>query len=364
MRNRIIQLSCLLGWLLITTSCEDEIMLEPVSDTNTNVVINGKLVRGEQNYIFVQVTQFRGVDIFSSSGPIRADEVRLVNQSTGEVKIVPANVDKKGYYLVLEPREVNYSHEYILEVDLGNGRSYVSMPQQLYTVPEIEDLSYTLAKRSGVRSDGIPFEQSIINYEVVTKLARPDREANARLIWQMDATFQLSQNPSNAFGIVCYLSANEVSKDFPVLDGTNLQFDPLQTIRQTILTDIINFKYAEGFLLRVNQESLSMEAFNYFEQVSKLINRSGTISEDPAGEIIGNIRNSNNPDEKVYGLFYAVDQDTRELFVRPGEVGNPNFYCPQPTLGLGAPEVTLCTDCEAAWRDGPVSFMPPLGWGG
>lgn len=161
-------------------------------------------------------------------------------------------------------------------------------------------------------------------------------------------------------GIVQHLSFNLSPSDFSLVNGADL------TGSGTVLLDVyqtgVDFRFAEGFQLSIRQESLSQSALDYWAQVKRVLNRTGTIAEEPVGEVLGNWTSVDDPDEVVYGLFYAVDQTSSDVFVHPDEVGNPAHFCPQPAFD--AETANLCNDCQAAWPEGDSWLVPPDNWGG
>lgn len=352
--------------VLSVVSCTDIIVLEPLSEPNNNVVIHGRLTVGEPSEVFVQVSRFRPVDLFVSSSPVAVREVALIDLQDDIRFPVPVSTQRRGFYGLIDegtfPVEVGRSYQ--LEVVLESGERYTSTPQSVYQVPPPRNLTFSVEEERGETAQGIPFTQMLVSYRVETEVMRSDGQGAARMRWRPYGTFKVSSNPGDTLSPSCYPSFEVKNGPIPLFNGADLTVSPGETVQLETYRSTVNFRYAEGFLLTLFQESLSEEAYRYFDQVSRVINREATIAADPVGEVQGNMRRTDQPDEVVYGLFYATTVDSISTFVTPDDVGNPGFFCPQPAGGGGGPAVNLCTDCQEAWKDGPVQFTEPANWGG
>ena len=95
---------------------------------------------------------------------------------------------------------------------------------------------------------------------------------------------------------------------------------------------------------------MSEGAYNYWNQISQVIDRDGNMFEPPAGRILSNFRNveDNSQAENAYGYFFATQIDTSRLYVAPEDVGAPTAYCPWPVAQISSPGSCPrfpCCDC-------------------
>jgi len=89
---------------------------------------------------------------------------------------------------------------------------------------------------------------------------------------------------------------------------------------------------------------LSQGAFEYLEQIKTITDLSGNFFEDPPGKIIGNFQNINDPDEEVFGYFYATQTDTVRSFVSTTDY-EARPECPG-TGAVNDPSISRkCFDC-------------------
>jgi len=112
----------------------------------------------------------------------------------------------------------------------------------------------------------------------------------------------------------------------------------------------IGFQYRQGLYLNVFQQSLSEGAFQYWDQIDKLLERNGNMFESPVGEIISNFENVVTPNEDVFGYFYATEIDTFHVAVDSLFTNSPGVYCPPPLPPPpgGGCAVEICCDCLQA----------------
>lgn len=344
--------------------CLDEVRLTPVGDFNDNVVIHGKLTRMEDRAtVLVRAQELVPRDRFTGTRPVAIERVTLWD-AAGNQRNIPASSENQGFYDEIfsgDAFEVRPGQSYRLEVELRNGKVYESTVEPLIEVPAIQSVSFAQRSALSTTDDGEIFEQNLVVFQATTDPRRPDGQGNSRLRWSVAGVFQLTEDPLRDDSPVCYLEFAPQPSDFPLFDGGTLS-----AIDGPLAFDVYrtgaNYRFAEGMSLEVFQESLSPTAYAYWEQVKRVLNRTGTIAEDPVGEVRGNWTAVDNPEEVVYGLFYAVDRTSADIFVRPEEVGNPAFHCPQPVFD--ASTISLCNDCREAWGVDQSSYTPPIGWGG
>jgi hypothetical protein len=58
-----------------------------------------------------------------------------------------------------------------------------------------------------------------------------------------------------------------------------------------------------GCLVNLEQISVSLEVYKFYQLVRQLTQGTGGLADTPPSAIVGNIQNVSNPDEKVVGYF-------------------------------------------------------------
>ena len=366
-----VRLQHIIGLLLLMCSagCLNEVSLTPDTDEGLDkVVIMGKLTLGDTSSVLVRVTQFRPRDLFSTADPIAVDEVILFNQDDESVS-VPANVSRSGFYAEFPEYDANFAiipgNAYGLEVTLRDGRIYRSALDTLFAVPNIVDIDFELDRVLRSDVNGNTLEGDVITYSVLTSSRLPDGSGVANLLWNMSSTFKLTEKEEGEINPdTCYLSFYVRNGNLPLFPGRLAGGNPETVINEPIYQEAVNFYYAEGYQFFLTQESLSNQATAYWQEVQQLLNREGTIAEDPPGLTIGNFSSLDDPSEEVVGLFYAVEQTKSDIFIHPNDVGDLSNFCPiiidDPEV---ASQINICDDCVFVWGKNSTKIKPS-NWGG
>jgi hypothetical protein len=87
----------------------------------------------------------------------------------------------------------------------------------------------------------------------------------------------------------------------------------------------------------VSQLALSVNAYNYWEQVRVNNSEQGGLYEQQPFTIKGNLVNVTNPDKDVLGYFYAASESSRRYFYKDIEGLEIDFsnHCNEDILGIG-----------------------------
>jgi len=99
------------------------------------------------------------------------------------------------------------------------------------------------------------------------------------------------------------------------------------------------------YRLRVKQQSLSSDAYDYWRRMNDQSVESGGLYEKQPASVVGNISNLSDPEELVLGYFYATQLREQSLFVHNNNLFDfyvPHIKCeyqPMSTLGLLGPSL-------------------------
>ena len=77
-----------------------------------------------------------------------------------------------------------------------------------------------------------------------------------------------------------------------------------------------------GIVLLIKQYSISEETFRFYEQLKATTEELGTLFDPIPTEVIGNVRNTGNPDETVLGFFSADGYDSQRIFIDKAELNS------------------------------------------
>jgi len=368
-RNILLLLASLLGgMLLILPSCLDDIDFDRPDTIENGIAIQGKLVKGDPS--FIRVTLRRIFDF--------SENARLINARTVTL------MDEEGNALVLDSRQegvfieeiqnnnpdisIDYGKSYKIRVETFDNRVFESSLEQLLPAPTPTDLRVSKVLREGIDALGRIVDREFLAFTLDTPLQLNEGEDNVKLLWELEATYKLSDTPEsynrracfpirvdNVDNKTCFITSSPI-RNFIPLDGA--------TINSTSISDFTLYEttssslFAEGYYLTVLQQSMSNSAFEYWSQVNQVLSRTGDLFEPPAGKVITNFVNVNDPNDEVFGYFYATEERPIRIFVSPKFADETQITCPAPLTEDGRADNTCC-DCLTA---GDATTERPIWW--
>jgi len=335
--------------LLLTTTCIDTIEFDRPKTFEGAISIQGKLAKGATDYIRVSI---RKVFDFSN-GPalIRAKEVTLIDESGNKIDI-PSR--QEGIHFLNFQEEdgsfsIDYDKCYQIELELFDGRTYLSGLECLMAVPTPTQMKVSKVEIDIVNAIGELEKADQLEFRVDTPLKNNESEENVRLLWELEMTYKYSDSPEfysrSCFPIrfdsevkTCFFTESPFVNYIP-LDGTQINNE--NATDELVWKALPSFLFAEGFYLVAMQQSLTKTAFTYWNQVNQLVSRTTGLFESPDAKVVTNFVNTENPKEEVYGYFYATEEKLMRTYVAPRFAGNPRPFCPEP-MPFGNPPPTCC----------------------
>jgi len=336
---------------LLFFSCRDVIEFETPNSIKDAIFIEGKLTKGDPST--VQVTIGQVFDFTTNPSLFLADFVQIIDEAGTTLEL---DTKRQGIFTLSIPKDhpefqVDYGSAYKLRLQLRNGNIYESAYDTLYPVPIMTNLTKDKVIENVRLADGKILTQEFVTFHVSTPLDVPNSTNRPYLLWELESLVKQSDTPTSAGRPpcirtspepkTCYLSINPV-ENYRALNTRNLSGDMLTNYLVYEAKNTNTFLYAEGHYLTVYQQSLSSEAFQYWEQANILTNRNGSIFEQPSGKIITNFTNVDNPNETVYGYFFATESNLKRIYIAPEFAGNPRPICPEVAP---FPPNPICSNC-------------------
>jgi len=293
--------------VLLMAGCIDSISLE-TPETEQLLIIDGRITNAQDVY---QVTIFTSSDLdFSPFGdlePISGAEVQIKSLSGLCLSLTET---APGVYQTDGTFQGQIGEWYFVDVQV-NEQVYTSEPDLLKPVPIINSLEYQLEERTLLNSSGNLITRKFV--KILTSLDVPDVSEGLFLKWDVEGEFELREFiPGSLDNRTCYVKDNINLNNVSLLDGSLLSgsLNGLEIIELEV-----NNKFADRYCVHVIQTSISKQAFDYWQNVGEVLDRTGSLFETPPGRIKGNISNANNPQEEVLGIFYASAVDSMRLFL-------------------------------------------------
>lgn len=205
---------------------------------------------------------------------------------------------------------------YFIRVTLPAGGSYESVPEKLPASAGQLSTFHDFVVEEALDGEGILTEQRM--FKLYANIELPDEFSSSYFKWTVDETYQISPtNFPDPFGAIppsCFVTQSAEPQRINLLNGHELS---TRSIKGMLLASRpVDQSFFERHSFTINQTGLTIEAYEYWRKVSTLANV-GSIFDAPPAEITGNLQNSVDPTEKIYGYFQAVNQVSERFFMTP-----------------------------------------------
>lgn len=288
----------------ITTGCIDPLSPD-LEESPAPLVVDGLLTDGPGPHE-VQLSR-AGAFEQSLSGidfPVPDAEVIIEDDAGNQVRLNERQRDS-GIYVTDEGALIGtVGRTYTLRITLPDGSTYTSTPEQMRPVPRLD----TLIVR--------PTEEPEGSLKVLAGFTEPE-ESGQFYRWSLNsvAGFGIDVIPncsgSDRESDICFF------RDTRTTGFANVTNDQLIN-GKSVLRPIRTFESESPSLnvphaMRVQQQSLTPEAYTFWNAIREQIDNNGTTFSNPPSRIEGNVRNPDDPTDVALGFFQvsAVSLATR-----------------------------------------------------
>ncbi len=307
-------------------SCIDALEFSP-TEGEPLLVVDGKLTTssGVQT---LKLTKTAALGRSSNFPPVIGAQVTLRDDLGGAITYT--ETEPGTYQFNGSDFPIRSGRTYVLNIET-EGKRYESKPE---TIPEsagAEDSFFTVGNQKSV-------------YVYASVPIPENQQQGPFLKWRLNTVFQLGEfffcyplDPTN----VCYVTGDFGNQLLPLLDCSLLARG--ETARPFVAVKEADRTFGEVMFFNLYMETLTPEAYKYWNKVSLLLSQSGSFFDAPPGAIRGNMANIDNPEELVLGYFYAAPEDTTHVKVLASDLlpYEINPYCGAP----GFPPFPLPTEC-------------------
>lgn len=334
--------------LFLATACFDEIQLDLPASEEQKLVIEGYVNKGAE-FLDVLITIGTNAAVTDQGGnvqPVPVDQAYLIYNDVpfpqyplpnNEVTRLPADAFEST-------APSNGPPVFQLFVALPDGRTFRSDPETLPALPQAEKIDVGTYRKEARNELGNILERDFLEIKITTPLRSGNAEKSF-LRWTMTGVYRFVEAPppiSNMFDPqqTCYVNDDLSKNEILLFNGRETTEETLT--RFPALRDIpLNHFFSSGYYITVYQQSLTPEAYRYWDQLRQNANPGSGLFEPTPGSVQGNVQSIDDPGETVLGFFFATQTDTIRWLIRPGEVGNPLQYCYNPTNE----EADICREC-------------------
>lgn len=242
------------------------------------------------------------------SGPYTRAQVAVVSSSN---QVYAGTYDTNtGTYMVNHPA-LDPSSSYFLRIQI-DGETYESTPSKALRSGQIENLEYS------VKDDGIEILLSSSDQSHESPYYRWEFEE----AWKFNSIVKPTVFIENGElvsifpGVLDYGTCFRFDESRNILIGSTREFAenrifkiPIQSIPSN--SEKIGLRYS----ILVKQFAISAEAYNFWELIKKNSEQIGDIFGVMPSEINGNIRNVNDPLEKVIGFVEVLQPTEKRIYI-------------------------------------------------
>ncbi|MEB2778670.1 DUF4249 domain-containing protein [Algoriphagus sp. D3-2-R+10] len=314
-------------------SCIDR--LDFLGETKEGQIIIYGLLSAGENIHTVNVGLSRSSGFTQSSIPNA--EVNLLVQEGGTFRYTSLG---NGNYELHNFNPIE-GQSYSLEVMVGE-KVYKSTFQEVPNSIGIDSLSYQVAYE--------PFRTTFREhvFKVYSKTRLPENDEPVYLRWIVEETayWQLLWIPP---GVPppppCFIFDIMEPAKINLFDGSASK---TQNFDNLLVTRKIDNSFLFPMFISVKQLSINRDAYQYWEKIKTILDNQGSLFDIPPAPINGNIKNTNDPNEKVLGFFEVAKSQVTRFYVTseisPIYLHPPCFYV-QGRSSLDYPSECLsCAD--------------------
>ena len=311
--------------LFVISGCVQKFEPPEISSGKSYLVVDGFLNFGEDSTkIMLSRTQnTNNMDRFVTENNAQMESIA----ESGEVyRFVETT---SGTYQ-LESELTNQDTKYKLNIRTTDGNEYESDFVSVDKTPVIDSIGYKV----DLGLNAVIFQVNTHDSQNKTHFYRWKFEETWRYRTQHYSSLEVVGTGNDKEIVLrqenintCYSSAKSTS----IILGSTIRMSEdvikdLPIHRVSIHTN----KLLERYSILVRQYGLSREAFEYWTNLSKTTQGTGTLFDPLPSQVTGNIRNKKDAQELVFGFFSAVVEQKKRIFVSP-RLGRLS-YCPTDTI--------------------------------
>ncbi|NIJ51370.1 DUF4249 domain-containing protein [Dyadobacter arcticus] len=228
-----------------------------------------------------------------------------------------------GLYL-LPPQQFNLSGKYRLKIETQDGQEYLSEYVTVSITPAIDSVTYKLDSR-----------QNAMTFLINT---HDDQNHTQFYRWKFDEVWEYRSSYFTSLEIVegeikvrdeniyrCWGRQNSGS----ILLGSTVKLssDVIKNLPLNIVP-ISSNKLFIKYSIVIKQYGLSKQAFEYWTSLAKTTQSTGSLFDPLPSQVTGNILNTKNNKELVFGYFSASTEESQRITITPNLGAYPRCINP------------------------------------
>ncbi|MCB2196737.1 MAG: DUF4249 domain-containing protein [Bacteroidetes bacterium] len=309
--------------LTVFIGCKDEFLLQ--SNTYTRILVVDGLISNNPGPYTVEISFSTPVNDYQRI-PYQDCIVSIIeNESTYET----LNEIEPGVYVSSEDGiKGTIGNTYSLSIETPDGKTYLSAPQRIQPFVGIDSIHEKLIyKNDDSYVRGLPGYQFYVTSQIA-------ENKDSYFLWKMIETFEYTANRKLAtmFNVdletlTYYMGLNRCWKTQNVTycyaaKTTNLSIPQIRN-QPLHFVGTDTKRLQERYSLLVEQYSIDEEAYQFWKNIEDQFSQENFLTVEQPIDIVGNIKNTNDQFEPVYGYFTVASVSSKRIFVDRPRV---NFY--------------------------------------
>lgn len=340
---------------VLLCTCKDK-YAPPVIQSNLNyLVVDGQLVNGADSTI---IRLSRTVKLDENTRAAGEQNAQMtVEDAEGNTLYNFTQVDNKGQYAV-PGMNLDINKKYRLRINTTDGNQYVSDDVVIKNTPVIDSISWQQ------RPDGVTIYANTHDPQANTIYYRWDYAET----WDYYTTYYsvVKYNPAGATFVDMFpprdldeyiyhcwktVHSNEIlSASTAKLSEDRVSLYPLRFIPTNAIQ--LNSIYS----ILVKQYALTKEAYEYFQNLKRISEQTGSIFDAQPSELESNIHCINKPAQRVIGFLTGTSIQQQRIFIKNEQVRPWKYYqyCPPKR------KIPLNLDSITYYFGGSVPLLTPI----
>ncbi|HYG38658.1 MAG TPA: DUF4249 domain-containing protein [Cytophagales bacterium] len=353
-------LICMLAVLLFNNSCVTPITLD-ITEAPDKLVVEGWITDNPGPYeVRLTLTAKYSLGHLGVNEGVEGATVSIIDNQGKEAFLEGKGL---GFYHTREDEiQGEIGNSYKLRIKIGE-KVYESKGETILKAPEIDNIYYEYKDSTIFYDDGF--------YTYVDFKDQKDQENYYQWSWKRyQERFDCGVVPDDHLvrhwrgkTKICCTPCYDIRECTECLNIFSDQHFQGQDIIGRLVT-VYPYDGRQKVVLEVIQQSISKEAYVYFNSVIQQNKNSGNVFDTPPFPIKGNITNVNDPNEDVLGFFGAAGESHSFILLNRTEVIRPpltNYDFNRPVCGgnCGTPEEPrCCPPCGGCEENGPIINTP------
>lgn len=311
---RLLHLTTLLVLMLTLLSCVDEVQL-PARSVESRLVVEG-LITDEKPPYTIKLTytgEYNSLIYGQKEIPVNGADVRIIEIGGRSVKLEQDPLTPSYYWMRDSTFVGKTGRSYQLNIRLTDGKSYVSSPELLKPVSEIDRIYAEFR----ARPDNEFREPD--HYQVLIDTKDPSESGNYYRWSGYGYVPRLSTGEPVGFAGICcnwcwipvYGKQSEVLSDV-YINGNTIS-------RRQVLSSPIY--YAGRHYIEIRQYSLTKQAYQFWVRFEEQRKRTGSLFDPLPASIEGNVHEEGDTTVLALGYFGSSAVTKRRLII-PGDTLN------------------------------------------